>query len=121
MDWEEREIQRSEGGEEQANINGQLPTQVQGDAWAWVLTKDQLLIQDPEQLRGLMLMYVAPVITEGCAGACGRSTFVFKGYAASGDTQIWVACMATRDHGDNLGCCQGPCLGLWSCCSQGLC
>ena len=61
----EGQIQRGEGGEEQADMNGQLATQVQGDIWACAMT--QVLPRALEQPRGSELMLMAPVITHARA------------------------------------------------------
>lgn len=60
-------------------MNSPLAVQVQGDVWACVMTKCQVLIGELEQLKGPMLMSVAPV--------------------TAGEPVVWAA---PWDHGDNL-------------------
>ena len=49
----EGQIQGGEGGEEQADMNGQLATQVQGDIWAWAMTKCQVCLGPWSSQEGL--------------------------------------------------------------------
>lgn len=98
-------MRRGESSEVQADVSGQLAIQVQRDAWTWAITKGQVLIHGSGAGGGAVLMSVTPVVTVGCAEACGGVMLVFEGHAAFGVVPIWVACMATRGHGDKLGCC----------------
>lgn len=67
--WIKRPIWRYDDGEGQRDVNGQLATRVQGEAWAWAMSKSLNLICDIVQSLGPVLMSVAPVLNGGYAGA----------------------------------------------------
>lgn len=100
MGWEKRRVWKGQCREERAEVNGQLAAQVQGDVWACVMTECQVLIGELEQLKGPMLMSVAPV--------------------TAGEPVVWAA---PWDHGDNLAqaAAENQDLYLWFCCGWGLC
>lgn len=175
IDWEHGWIWRGDGGEEQADMDRLLATQVQGDVWVWVKS----LSEAPKHPRGPVLMFVSLVTTKGHANVCSlghhmgpcrcpramlpqwprdRPRLLPRTISVSVVCVLWLISV-TKDHTDaqgldcNLrsgwylrvvpppgprqfkwpalssvamvssrpGLLLGPCLGPWSCQSQGLC